>query len=100
MDNLVQSKLADRRRDLRFALLYKVGKGQVAMLTDSLGLVKADNRTRLSNPYKFKTIFTNTTQYKNYFVPRTIIEWNQLSSSIVSAESVSALKTRLAKHQG
>ncbi len=76
------SKLADRRRDLRLVLLYKVVKGQMA--------VSADNRTRSSNPYKFKTIFTNTTQYKNSFVPRTIIDWNKLSSDTVSAESVSA----------
>ncbi len=67
-------KLADRRRDLRLALLYKVVKGQVAVSADSLGLIKADNRNRSPNPHKFKTIFTNSIQNKNSFVPRTIID--------------------------
>ncbi len=67
LSELGWSKLADRRRDLRIALLYKVVQGQVAVSDDSLGLVKADNRGRSSNQYQFKTIFTNTTQYKNYF---------------------------------
>ncbi len=69
LSDLGWSKLADRWRDLRLALLYKVVKGQVAVSADSLGSVKADNTTRSSNPYKFKTIFTNSTQYKNSFVP-------------------------------
>ncbi len=59
LSDLGWSKLADRRRDLRLVLLYKVVKGQVTVSADSLGLIKADNRTRSSNPYKFKTIFTN-----------------------------------------
>ncbi len=91
-------KLAGRRRDLRLALLYKVVKGQVAVSADSLGLIKADNRTR-SNAHTFKTIYTNSTQYKNSFVPRTIIDWNKLSCNTVSAESVAAIKSRLAKHR-
>ncbi len=70
----------------------------MAVSADSLGLVKADNRTRSSNPYKFKTIFTNSTQYKNSFVPRTISDWNKLSCDTVSAESVAAFKSRIAKH--
>ncbi len=71
----------------------------MAVLTDWLGLVKADNRTRSLIPYKCKTIFTNTTQYKNSFVARTIIDWNKLSSDTVSAESVAAFKSRVAKHR-
>ncbi len=99
LSDLGWSKLADRRRDLRLALLYKVVKGQVAVSADSLGLVKADNRTRSSNQYKFKTIFLNSTQYKNSFVPRTIIDWNKLSCDTVSAETVAAFKSRIAKHR-
>ncbi len=99
LSDLGWSKLADRKRDLRIAFLYKVVKGQVAVSADALGLVIADNRTRSSNPYKFKTVFTNTTQYKNSFVPRTIIDWNKFSSDTVSAESVSAFKSRVAKHR-
>ncbi len=92
------SKLADRRRELRLALLYKVVKGQVAVSADSLGLIKADNRTRSSNPHQFKTILTNSTQYKNSFVQRTIIDWNKRSCNTVSAESVAAFKSRIAKN--
>ncbi len=99
LSDLGWSKLADRRRGWRFALLYKVVKGQVAVSADSLGLVKADNGTRSSIPYKFKTIFTNSTQYKNSFVPRTITDWNKLSYDTVSAESVAAFKSRISKHR-
>ncbi len=99
LSDLGWSKLADRRRNLRLALLYKVVKGQVAVSADSLGLIKADNGIRSSNPHTFKTIFTNCTQYKNSFVPRTVIDWNKLSCNTVSAESVAAFKSRLAKHR-
>ncbi len=71
----------------------------MAVSADSLGLIKSDNRIRSSNPYKFKTIFTNSTQYKNSFVPKTIIDWNKHFSDTVSAESVAAFKSRIAKHR-
>ncbi len=71
----------------------------MAVSADLLRLIKADNRTTSSNPHKFKTIFTNSTQYKNSFVPRTISDWNKLSRNTVSAESVATFKSRLAKHR-
>ncbi len=58
LSDLGWPKLADRRRDLRLSFLSKEVKGQVAVSSDPLGLVKADNRTRSSNPYKFKTIYS------------------------------------------
>jgi len=52
-------ELKDRRRDLRLALLYNIVTGNMAINSYQIGLVAADNRTRvqskLSAPIFFLT---------------------------------------------
>ena len=79
-----------RRRDVRLALLGKIISGRAAVTTDIL--IKADSRTRSKHPYKLKHIQARTSAYKNSFFPRTIPEWNKLSTEAVS----SALKPKAA----
>ena len=70
--------LADRRRNIRLALLAKIISGQAAVPTEGL-LQEADRRTRSNHPYKFRTIPSQTQAYKNAYFPRTILQWNALS---------------------
>ena len=54
LDDLGWGDVKDRRRDLRLALLYKIVTGHVAINPDQIGMVAADNRTRVNHRYKFR----------------------------------------------
>ena len=92
--------LADRRRELRLALLYKVTHKLVAVPAESLNLTHPTRQTRSNHKYKYQTIRTNTNEFKNSFIPRTIPEWNSLPAPTAEAESVASFKAQLAKSEG
>ena len=71
-----------RRQNIRLALLAKILSGRAAVSTDSI-LIEADSRTRANHPFKFRVIPTKTRQYQNSFFPRTVPQWNSLSSEEV-----------------
>ncbi len=96
LQDLGWTNLADRRRDLRLALFYKVVNELVAVPTDGI-LISADNRTRSSHHLKFKHLASNTSQYQHSFFPRTIPQWNSLPVASVEAESLASFKTCLSK---
>ena len=60
LKDLGWESLADRRRDLRLVLLYKIVNHFDMVTTDDI-LIPADLRTRANHPYKFRTITANTT---------------------------------------
>ena len=97
LDELGWKNLADRRRELRLALLYKVTHGLVAVPADSLNLTPPTRLTRSNHKHKYQTICTNTNEYKNSLIPRTIPEWNSLPASIAEAETIVSFKAQLAK---
>ena len=78
--------LADRRRDIRLSLFYKAVHELTAIPTEEV-LVKADDRTRSSHPYKFRHIKSDTTTYRNSFFPRTVPQWNALPCEAVMPRS-------------
>jgi len=69
--------LSDRRQDLRLALLYKVITGHVAVGSDQIGLVAADNRTRANHRFKFRVIGASSSGLRSSFAARTVGDWNQ-----------------------
>ena len=83
--------LADRRRDHRIILLYKILQGSVNIHPKRTprGVSNPDKlerprATRKSSPLWNSTVF------------RTIPEWNQLPASIAEADSLTSFKSRLA----
>jgi len=74
--------LKDCRRDLRLALLYKIVTGHVAINSDQIGLVAADNRTRANYRYKFRATGASLTGLRYSFSVRTVSDWNQLPAVI------------------
>ena len=74
--------LADRRRNIRLAMLAKIVSGRAAVQQDAL--LKADSRTRANHIYKFRTITAQHQAYKNSFFPRTIPQWNSSSEREVT----------------
>ena len=93
--------LADRRRDLRLALLYKITNNLVAVPASSIDINKPySTRTRAKHKHKYQTLRANTNELKHSFVHRTIPEWNILPAYVAEADSVSSFKARLAKPAG
>ena len=67
--------LAERRRDQRLILLYKIVNDLVDVPTSEI-LSPADNRTRALHNKKFKHLPSNTPVYRQSFFGRTIPDWN------------------------
>jgi len=65
LKDLGWESLADRRRDLRLALLYKIVNHFAKVTTDDT-LIPAYLRTRANHPYKFRTIRANTAIFRHY----------------------------------
>ena len=88
--------LAQRRRELRLALLYKIVNGHIAVSAADLNLQQADRRTRAAHPHKFKHISTSTNEARHFFTARTVGDWNKLPAAVVTADTLASFKTRLA----
>ncbi len=73
-------------------MMYKVVNGLVAIPTHEY-VTPAYSITRNSIPNKLQTIRTKSDPYKFSFFPRSIRDWNCLSSRVVIAETVSQFKT-------
>jgi len=54
------------RRDLRLTLLYKVVTGHVGIQPEHVGLVAADNRTRVEHQLKFCALGSSTQAYSSF----------------------------------
>ena len=91
LEDLDWPTLQVRRLKTRLIMFYKIIHFQVAIYPSDL-LFHSDSRTRQSNPNCYKHIQTSKDAYKYSFYPRTIIQWNQLPSSIVTAETVESFK--------
>jgi len=88
--------LADRRRDQRLAMLYRVINGLIAVPSSDI-LLTADARTRSVHRKNltFRHIRANTNQFKNSFFPRTIVDWNKLDDRVVGSPTLEAFKSKL-----
>jgi len=58
--------LQSRRRDLRLTLLYNVVTGHVGIQPEHVGLVAADNRTRVEHQFKFCALGSSTQAYSSF----------------------------------
>ena len=100
LQDLGWKNLADRRKDLRLALLFKIVHGHVKVSADTLGLKPPTRSTRAQHQHKFQIPRATTNELKHSFVNRTVPEWNSLPAYIAEADSVSSFKTKLAKLGG
>lgn len=95
MKSLGWKPLAERRREQRLLLLFKIVNDLVALPTDSLDL-ELNNRTqRKLNSKCFKPITCNTEILKNSFVPRTIKDWNILPETCVNCKKIPEFKSAI-----
>ena len=91
--------LADRRRNHRIILLYKILHGSVNIPPETVDIRKSKRTPRgVSNPDKLERprATRKSSPLWNSTVFRTIPEWNQLPASIAEADSITSFKSRLA----
>jgi len=74
-----------RRTAARLTLFYKAHTGVIAMPLDEI-ITKADSRTRNAE-YNYKQLKSTNSNFSNSFFPRTIREWNALSTSTKGAST-------------
>ena len=91
LEDLDWPLLQDRRLRTRPITFYKIIHFQVAICPTDL-FVPSDNRTRHSNPNCYKHSQISKDIYRYSFYPPTIIQWNQLPTSIVTADTVESFK--------
>ncbi len=88
LSDLSLEPLNVQHRVSRFTFLYVLNE-HVAMPPDKIDLVLCQRPVRgLSTKQKFVIPRSQSTQYQESFVPRTISEWNSLPDTVTSAGSV------------
>ena len=116
LNDLRLSSLEERRRQQRLTLLYKVVKGHVPAINIQHYLraqrpkrtirakkfedfVKTNivEKSVCNNNQCFVPIQANSESYKNSFFVRTTYDWNQLSDSAVSCDTVESFRTIISK---
>ena len=63
---------------------------------EHLGLEKSDSHTKAKHKFKLREHQAQNDELKNYFVNRTIPQWNRLPAHVAEANSVVAFKSQLA----
>lgn len=106
--------LAERRKQQRLAMFYRVVEGLVPAIAPEDYLFEIRNkrnikatkfqdyqhkniieRLEVNNTRGYKTIQCNTDCRKHSYFPRTIIDWNHLEDSVVHAKSAEGFVTAL-----
>ena len=115
LQDLQLPSLQDRRKTNRLTFFYKVVEGLVPAMPchDFLTPVRKSKRNIkpktfidcettniidrqcMNNNKCFKPIQCNTDIYKHSYFPRTLIDWNHLDDSVVSAQTLAGFKTAL-----
>ena len=87
--------LKDRRHDTRITLLYKVTNNLIEVPLEYHPVPNNTRESRRVHKQQFVRLQAENDTFKYAFIPRTIVDWNKLPSSIVEAESLEDLKARL-----
>ena len=94
LKDLQWPELAERRREARLALMYKIIHGKVAIPVDDI-LKQPDKRMRKKHKFTYQHLDPNIEQFRNSFFTRTIPVWNNLSESAVCTDSTDTFLTQL-----
>ena len=109
--------LAERRRQARLGLMYKITGGLIPAISPQNYLTPVSASRRWIRPTKYEDFEAtniidrhkvrntrgsqlpayNTKQYQNSFFVRTVVDWNHLKENIVKAGSASAFTSALSR---
>lgn len=90
MEQLGWKSLQARRRAHRLTCLYKIQHNGMAISKEFMN--PKVTRSRRGHNQQFQLYSARLDLFKNSFFPRTIREWNELSSNVVSQASCAAFK--------
>ena len=88
--------LAEKRREHRLSVLYKIINGLVAIPADTHLHFNTRN-TRISNSKSLKLPICTTDTFKHYIFPATIRDWNLLPDDIVNYKNLSPFEETIRK---
>ena len=86
--------LEERRRNNRLVLLFKVSNNLVEVPSQYHPILRVPQPSR-GNNCQYLRPQAEVDTFSNSFLPRTISDWNRLSASVVSADSLESLKRSL-----
>ena len=85
--------LKERRRNNRLFFLFKIANDLVDVPASYQPVLRCPQPPRV-NQHQYQRIPAEVEVYKYSFLPRTIVDWNSLSTSDVAADSLEYLKCR------
>ena len=91
--------MADRRRDQRITLLYKIVNSYISIDPTIVDIVQSTRPTRgRANPFSIQrpSAARPSSPLWNSTIYRTIPQWNSLPASVAEADSITSFKSQLA----
>ena len=99
VNSLGWETLQQRRKNARVTLMYKVYHNCVDVPSSYLPPRTTVN-TRGTHAYSLRQIPCNVVEiYRNFFFPRTVVDWNRLPLGVVSTPTVEQFKAALSRKQ-
>ena len=83
--------LAQRRAQSRLAMLHRILNGNVDIACDSL-VARPAKPSRFSHNEQLERIQCNKDCYKYSFIPRTVVQWNNLPQDVVNLHELNPFK--------
>ena len=100
LNELRWEPLAERRKSLRLAMLFKIMNGMVSI--PAVEYLKLNTRTTRNNSTNTQTLIPYNCRldtYKDSFFPRTIEDWNKLPETSVTSNTIEQFKSSLSRRQ-
>ena len=94
LNELKLSTLQDRRKHSRLKMFYKINK-DILPIAKPLSLQLKPTQRRNDNGCAYTHMSAKTDLFYNSYFPRTIRDWNELSSRTVTSDSISKFATNL-----
>ena len=95
LQELGWESLQDRRTNSRTTLLYKVHNHLVDVPAEYHPVPLQQRRKSRRHSCQFQRYQASVDNFKYAFLPRTIVDWNNLPPEVVAAESLDLFKKRL-----
>ena len=94
VNDLGWKPLQECRLNNRLTMLYRVANNLVEV-PESHQPVLQSPQPRRGNQHQFQRLTAEVKVFEYSFLPRTIVDWNSLSASVVAADSLESFKRRL-----
>jgi len=93
LNNLKWPSLADRRKQSRLAMIYKIHYNLIPITFENMQLQPSNVSQHHALSYKIYR--SDTIAHRNSFLPRSILDWNSLPQSTVNQSSLNSFKMAL-----